>query len=113
MNIVVFCNGGGDGVVTYMLVGTQLFDVPYKKQLTKWPFKGTVTVELLNQLQDAGHERVNIKVQKIGGCGWDSLFFIPHSKLPYNAAANTCYLINDSLHFKVTVEENNCRPWLQ
>ncbi len=60
MNIVVFCNGGGNGVGTYMLVGTQLFDVPYKKQLTKWPFKGTVTVELLNQLQDAGYERVNI-----------------------------------------------------
>ncbi len=57
MNIVVFCNGGGDGVGTYMFVGTPLFDVPYKKQLTKWPFKGTVT-ELLNQLQDGGHERV-------------------------------------------------------
>ncbi len=95
----------------------QLLDVPYREQL-KWPFKGTVTLELLNQLQDAGHERgnkvfIDNEYARIGGACWGYPKFVPHSRLSYNAAANTCYLVNDSLHFKVTVQEHNDRPWLQ
>ncbi len=114
MNIKVRCNGYGDGHVS---VSAYLLDVPYKEKL-KWPFKGTVTLELINQLQDAGHERLNLvfidnKQARIGGGGWGYSKFVPHSKLSYNAAANTCYLVNDSLHFKVTAQEHSDRPWLQ
>ncbi len=116
MTIEVCCNGDGDGAGTHVSVFAQFLDVPYKEQL-KWPFKGTVTFELVNQLQDAGRERVNIlfNEDKHGriGYGWGKSKFIPHSKLSYNAAANTCYLVNDTLHFKVTVQEHNDRPWLQ
>ncbi len=117
MTIIVYCNGDVDGAGTNVSVFAQFLDVPYKEHL-KWPFKGTVTLELLNQLQDAGHERGNIvftddKHARIRGSAWGYLKFIRHSKLSYNAAANTCYLVNDTLHFKVTVQEHNDRPWLR
>ncbi len=40
-------------------VFVRLLDVPYKEQL-KWPFRGTVTVELLNQFLDTGHEKTKL-----------------------------------------------------
>ncbi len=55
MTIEVCCNGDSDGAGTHVSVFAQLLDVPYKEQL-KWPFKGTVTYELLNQLQDMKDE---------------------------------------------------------
>ncbi len=55
MTIEVCCNGDSDGAGTRVSVFAQLLDVPYKEQL-KWPFKGTVTYELLNQLQDMKNE---------------------------------------------------------
>ena len=91
--------------------------MPYKDQL-KWPFRGTVTVELLNQLADDKHKKhvaeyIDNSSARPGGKGWGYHDFIPHSDLPHNPATNTQYLADDDiLHFRLTVQEKYDRPWL-
>ena len=91
--------------------------MPYKDQL-KWPFRGTVTFELLNQLADDKHKKHvtkyidNSNSSRPGG-GWGCPCFIHHSELHHNPTTNTQYLADDDiLHFRLTVQENNDRPWL-
>ena len=54
MLIRVNANGLGDGKGTHVLVFTKVLDGRYDDQL-HWPFQGTVTYELLNQLADDKH----------------------------------------------------------
>ena len=82
----------------------------------KWPFKGTINVSLLNQLEDGQHhtrllwsdyddvpERVCGRVtvgEKAGrGCGLSQ--FISHQELDYPASGNCQYLKDDTLFFRV------------
>ena len=82
----------------------------------KWPFKGTIKVSLLNQLEDGQHhtgllwsdyddvpERVCGRVtvgEKAGrGCGLSQ--FMSHQELCYPASRNCEYLKDDTLFFRV------------
>ena len=117
MKLDVCANGNGDSKGTHVSVYTELLDVPYKDQL-KWPFRGTVTFELLNQLTDDKHKKrvakyIDNSYAKPGGGSWGYHDFILHSDLHHNPATNTQYLADDDiLHFRLTVQENNDRPWL-
>ena len=81
----------------------------------KWPFQGTITVSLLNQLEDGQHhtrqlwspddifedgiERVTRRERAVSGCGLSQ--FIPLQDLSYSGDKNCQYLKNDTLFFRV------------
>ena len=54
MCIKVDCNGFGDGEGTHVSVYAYLMRGENDNHLP-WPFTGTITVELLNQLEDDNH----------------------------------------------------------
>ena len=81
-----------------------------------WPFKGEVTVELINWRENQGHLSSTILFNQhtdsncasrvverdISQYGWgncDEVFF--HSSLPFNPVTNTEYLQDDCLRFRV------------
>ena len=115
MSISVNCNGFGDGEGTHVSVYTRVLEGCYDNQL-HWPFLGTITYELLNQLGDYNHHRMvntftastNMRVRSSAGCPE----FIPHSFLNHIPATNTQYLLDDTLYFRVSVKVNNHKPWL-
>ena len=76
----------------------------------RWPFRGTVTVALLNQLGDNAHYEKScgfddesgrrvVGGEYAGGWGWPK--FICHHELEYNSAYNCQYLKYGILRFKV------------
>ena len=79
----------------------------------KWPFRGDVTIQLLNQIEDKGHHEktvhfaddtpdsstVRVTVgERATSWGWPQ--FISHGALNYDK--NCQYLKYDSLHFRIT-----------
>ena len=44
--------------------------------------------------------------QKEDSAGWGLPQFIPHTDLGLNSSTNTQYLMNDTLYFKVSVNEH-------
>ena len=108
-------NGYGDGKGTHVSVFTELLEGRYDNQL-HWPFLGTVTYELLNQLGDDNHHRVVItfiagsNMRISASRGYHK--FVPHSSLGHNPATNTQYLLDDTLYFRVSVKVDNHKPWL-
>ena len=139
MCIEVYPNGNGDGRGTHVSLYSKLLEGPYNDNLP-WPFLGTVTVHLLNQLADDNHlaKKMLFKtmddtyVNDTVGCSQ----FIPHLKLSHNRASktksllhqvgktqipgrtplyrvsNTQYLMEDTLYFRVAVEVDHHKPWL-
>ena len=93
----------------------------------EFPFKGTITFELLNQLKDENHykksytfkgtenasKRVTGQERPRAGSGCGVSGFIPHSKLGFNAANNCQYLKDDCLVFRIYAEVPSYKPWLQ
>ena len=79
-----------------------------------WPFVGSVTFELLNQLEDSNHYRKVLDYEESDNAqvnsGWGYTNFLPHSLLA--GTDSTQYLENDSLVFRVTVKERSFKPWL-
>ena len=115
--ISVDANGNGDGEGTHVSVFAYLMKGDNDDSLT-WPFTGTVTVALLNQLEDKNHciETINFLADKFAGkrvtkCekgeGLGRPKFIAHSDLQEN------YLVNDTLFFRVSVDVPNYKPWLE
>ena len=88
-----------------------------------WPFTGTITIELLNQLEDKNHrketttfpaysgasQRVVDGETAAHGCGWGWGWDI----LDYNASKNTQYLKDDTLVFGVSGQPPDYKPWLR
>ena len=92
----------------------------------EWPFKGEVTVELLNQLEDKHHKKCVISfdefsplasrcriVNKQYGLGWATCRFVTHLELDhYDYFENCHYLVNDTLYFRVSTCVSSCStPW--
>ena len=81
----------------------------------KWPFIGSVKIELLNQYKDSDHylkvvsldERHNARV----GHFWGNPQFIPHSKLRPDDSSEH-YLKDNTLYFRVSVRVSSHKPWL-
>lgn len=116
-------NSKGSHVSIYVRLMKSLTD----PHLT-WPFRGEVTIEVLNQVQDGEHFSKTILFDwkesdvrnsmvtdpEVSGRGWGYHDFISHGLLDYNATANTHYLKDDSLFvrvIRVTVYDTN-KPWL-
>ena len=124
MCIRIDTNGGGRSESTHVSVFAYLMRGENDNHLP-WPFTGTVTVELLNQLKDDNHysqkttfipdKRASQRVvnEERATTGWGRQRYIPHSDLGYNAANNCQYLKDDCLYFRVKVEaQSTSKPWL-
>ena len=82
----------------------------------EWPFRGEVTIELMNQQEDKNHHRNLIRYQSETNCrpnsdGLGIPYFISHTLL----TSSSVYIKNDALYFRITVqvaEENEVKPWL-
>ena len=115
----------GDGEGAHVSVFVYIMSSKNNKNLL-WPFRGEITIELLNQLDDKNHEvcTLNYDTKRMDGhnCivdavisdGWGTSNFISHGALSHNPANNCQYLKDDCLHFRVTqvkVYKSN-KPWL-
>ncbi len=123
MCLSVDANGWGEGTGTHVSVFAHLMKGDHDDTLT-WPFTGSVTVELLNQLEDKNHykrittfsanqEASQRVVKRERGGGFGPAKFISHAALEYNAFKNTLYLKNDFLVFRVTTKLPGQKPWLE
>ena len=125
MCISVYANGNGRGkgthvsVFAYLMLGENDDHLP-------WSFTGTVTVELLNQLENDNHYSDKITFppddDEVGqrvvnkervSSGYGTPCYISHFDLGYIAANNCQYLKDDCLYFRVKVEaQSTSKPWL-
>ncbi len=123
MCLSVYVNGWGDGAGTHVSVHACLMKGDHDDTLT-WPFPGSVTIELLNQLEDRNHHKSTVTfpadddvservVDSETGTGWGWPEFISHPHLDYNPRAKTQYLKDNTLVFRVSVEAPNHKPWLE
>ena len=116
MCIDVYPNGNGEGKGTHVSVFIHILKGDNDDNL-KWPFIGTVKVELLNQLEDNNHhletltfnQEHNIRVRS----NKTIPTFIPHSQLDNYTFRNIQYLKDDILYFRVSVEVSGPKPWLE
>ena len=98
---------------TYVSVYVPILKGKYDAEL-KWPFIGKVTFTLLNQLEDKNHHTqvmtLDATDNALIGSAWGLDRFIQHSIL--TQSANTQYLKDDTLYFRLSVEVANLKPWL-
>ena len=115
MCVNVDANGYGDGKGSHVSAFFKLVDGHYDTKL-QWPFLGTVTFELLNQLVDDNHHAAVITLLSSNDVTIGSIRgpikFLPHSSLGHNPATNTRYLLDDTLYFRVSVKVDNHKSWL-
>ena len=111
MCLRVDANGNGDGKATHVSVFVYLMRGEYDDQL-KWPFRGNITIQLLNQSRDEGHwertVRYNDRVgdefagrvvgQERAPGGWGNQKFIAYTRLN---TENKESLENDCLKFRI------------
>ena len=110
MCLEVDANGDGAAKGTHVSVFTYLMRGEFDSQL-KWPFRGTVTIQLVNQLEDKEHHTdsnaykdVPPAAAQVDGersAGWGSPGFLPHSALGLSVASNRQYLKDDCLIFRI------------
>ena len=112
MCIELYPNGSGDGKGTHVSVFTCLMRGPYDDHL-KWPFRGEITVQIVNQAGDHSHVEKTIpynnETRKVSagrvvdmerGGGW-GFHFLTLTDLHYNAAKKTQYLKDDIIIVRV------------
>ncbi len=111
--IAVFANGhwGTDlGVYVHVLRGE--FD-----DSLMWPLRGSVTIRLLNQVQNKSHYEMQVSFTALTPIDCSAMAtthvankrhgsdrFISLSQLNYNPATNCQYLCNDCLQFRLTAQ---------
>ena len=114
MCVRVHPKGNGRGEGTHVSIFTLMMHGPFDDYL-KWPFKGKITIQLVNQAGDHDHVekiipytdktpdenagRVTGSERVKEGLGVPQ--FLSHSHLGYNAARKTQYLKNNSLIVRV------------
>ena len=123
MCVRVYANGNGEGKGTHVSVFVSLMRGD-NDNILKWPFKGTIKVSLLNQLEDGQHhtrepwspdddvtEDTSGRVtagEKANGWGFSK--FIPYQDLSYKGDKNCQYLKDNTLFFRVDCfEPHVCR----
>ncbi len=115
MCVRIYPNGYGHGTGTHMSVSAKLLKGSYDASLS-WPFVGTVTFTLLNQLSDENHRTMTLECKNINNhnIGDDRGYprFISQSVLFQYPVKNTQYLKNDTLYFRVSVQVKDSKPWL-
>ena len=120
-------NGNGESKGSHISIYVRLTKSLSDPHLV-WPFRGELTIDVLNQLEDGTHFSKSILFDwkesdvrnsvvtnpEASSRGWGYHDFIPHSMLDYSAVNNTHYLKDDTLFVrvsKVVVYETN-KPWL-
>ncbi len=117
MCLRVHANGHGSGKGTHVSWFIYLMRGEFDNHL-KWPFRGTVTITLLNQREYNNYhpDTVNFTDQTPDECtarvtsgeiaanGQGRYQFIYHGDLGYKPATNRQYLVNDCLYFRVKSE---------
>ena len=114
MILSVDADGYGSTAGTHVSAFVHLMRGEYDDNLC-WPFRGDITLQLINRRSDEGHIEVTVHFadgssdsnadqvmegeQVPTGLGYD---LIPHSALLFNECWNTEYLKNDYLEFQVT-----------
>ena len=115
MCIRVDANGIGVGKGTHLSVFAYLMQGPYDDDLL-WLFQGTITIQLLNQLEDGNHHTRTINftvttdpkvINRVtsgerAGSGLGIHTFLPHTQLDLNSKGNCQYLKDDQLKFRVS-----------
>ena len=118
MCLNVDANGYGEGKGTHVSVFVYLMRGEFDNHL-KWPFRGHVTVAMLNQREDNDHSTETITStdktnnEAIGRVtereraprGWGYATFIAHPELNYNPTKNCQYLKYDCLRFRIVKVE--------
>ena len=124
LTISIDANGYGEQEGTHISVWAYLMKGKHDDEL-EFPFKGTITFKLMNQLEDKHHhqdsythdgtekcsERVTDQERADEAQGVQ--VFIPHSELGFNAAKNCQYLKDDCLVFHIYSKVPSYKPWLQ
>ena len=123
MRLSVDADGSNDGEGTHVSVFAILMRGEFDDSL-KWPFQGSVVLQLCNQLEDKHHcgdiinfsETRNTKsVSRVTSgemaeSGWGIYTFIPHNDLKFKQSNNCQYLQNDCLHFRIITVESLSEP---
>ncbi len=117
MTLSVYVNGRGNGEGSHVSVFAPIVKGRYDAELN-WPFSGTVTFTLLNQLEDKNHHSKTISVTsahnaRVGSSWGHQNTFILHSELSHEIFNNVQYLKDDTLYFRVVVEVDEHKPWLE
>ena len=113
MRLCVYPNGVGDGKGTHVSIFAFMMQGPFDDYL-KWPFRGEITIQIVNQVGDHDHvedvicysdktpgDSAGRVTNKERGRGWGNSLFLAHDKLQYNAEKETQYLMDDNLHICV------------
>ena len=121
MCLGIDANGWGTGKGTDVSAGVWMMKGEFDSHL-KWPFKGEITVELVNQKEEEeNYEMKPVEHTDSDGCdevfqrvtegeragnskGWGFAEFISHTDL-YKPEEGKEYLLNDTLIFRVTKVE--------
>ena len=106
----MYLNGVGDGKGTHVSVFTYLMKGPFDDHL-KWPFKGEITIQIVNQDGDHDHVEKTIHyndetrenyagrvTDKERASGWGKHKFLAHTTL---AIKKTQYLKDDIIIVRV------------
>ena len=114
MCVGVDANGQDEFQGTHVTVFLYVMKGEFDNYL-KWPFRGDITIQLLNQIEDKGHyektigftddtpDEYTVRVTSgERGERWPKPDFIPHYALHYNQVKMCQYLKYDSLHFRIT-----------
>ena len=120
MCLQVYANGHCDGKDTHISVFTRLMCGEFDSQL-KWPFRGVITIQLVNNLEDKKHHTVGIHYARISSASSSRLTgtrgmwsmavgrgrtqFILNSKLGLSVANNCQYLKDNCLIFRIVSVE--------
>jgi len=111
MCIRVKAAGHGSGKGTHISVFIHLMCGEYDEFL-RWPFRGEVTFQLLNQRKDGWHVQKSVQMidskacirvvdRRVNVLGFGFECFMVNTKLGYNRITGTEYLKNDTLKFRV------------
>ena len=113
MCLEVSPNGHDVGLETHVSIYTCLVRGPFDADL-KWPFRGDVTIQIVNQAGEDNHQEwvINYTDQTPDDAtgrvttaerslGWGNDQFLPYNSLCYNAARKTQYLLGDSLRIRI------------
>ena len=115
MCLRVDANGEGNGEGTHVSAFIYLMRGEHDSFLA-WPFRGDITIQLLNQIEDKEHHERTIHYTKDTNIecasrvitaeramrGWGQCQFIPHCNLNYDQTRNCQYLKYDSLSFRIS-----------
>ena len=113
MSLCVLPNGQNEGKGTHVSVVACIIRRGNDDNL-KWPFKGTIKVSLLNQLEDGQHLSIQVysadsAPRDISGgttrgsnmCVMGCFRFVSHHDLSYCSSKNCQYLKDDTMFFRV------------